>query len=305
MDASATGYPLPPSEVTGRLGVQVEGYLGGRANTQWLVTAAGSPLVLRRYPAEPLGDVGYELSVLRRLNAMGWPVPVPVDDPIDVDGHTWCLFSRLSGASRTVADPKAEQRARGRLLAELHADTETLGDLGQRPGWHRAEAVVADSELYRGLAAYQRLFPWQARLLRWHAERAHERFDALDLGNRCLIVLHSDFNARNLLFQNGKLTGIVDFESTHLNHRASEFALAWQGRYDEVLHGYEEVRPLDEVDRALLAPTLWSWVLLGVAENIRRMTSDSIEPHGFDWQVGRLLRRSPLMGSEAAPYPGN
>jgi hypothetical protein len=100
-------------------------------------------------------------------------VPVAVDDPLDVDGHTWCLFSRLPGAPRTVTDLKAEQRARGRLLADLHADTETLVDLGQRSGWCRAEVVVADPDLQRHLGGYQRLFPRQARVLRWHADHVN------------------------------------------------------------------------------------------------------------------------------------
>ncbi|WP_020573781.1 phosphotransferase enzyme family protein [Actinopolymorpha alba] len=297
-------FSMLPADVSDRWALTVEADLGGRANLQWLVSAQGAPLVLRRYPAEPLGDVAYELSVLRCLDALGWPVPVPVDDPLEADGHIWCLFTRLPGAPPTVTDLEAEQRARGRLLAKLHADTATLVDLGQRCGWRRAEAVVTDAELDSQLGEFQRLFPRQARVLQWHAHRARECFEELDLEDRQLIVLHGDFVARNLLYQDGKLTGIVDFEGTHLNHRASEFALAWQGKYDDVIRGYEEVRPLDELDGALLAPTLWSWILLGVANDIRRMTSGIIAPHGFDWQVGRLLRRSPLMGREAAPYPG-
>jgi aminoglycoside phosphotransferase (APT) family kinase protein len=302
MDQATNGDPLPPGEVVDQWALDIDGYLGGRLNRQWLVTADGMPLVLRRYPKEPPGDVRYEWRVLRRLDALGWPVPVPVEDQYAADGHTWRLFTRLPGAPPTVAGPAAE-RARGRLLADLHAATASLADLGQRPGWRRAEAVVADPALSRRLDEYARLFPRPARILRWHADRAHECFSRIDLLDRRLVVLHGDFNARNLLYQGDRLTGIVDFETTHLNHRTSEFALAWQAKRDEVIHGYEEIRPLDEVDRALLAPTLWSWVLLGVAAEIRRMLAGLTAPHGFDWQVGRLLRRSPLMGAEAAPYP--
>lgn len=81
-----------------------------------------------------------------------------------------------------------------------------------------------------------------------------------------------------------------------------EFALAWRGRYDDVVHGYPEVCPLTERDRALLTPALWSWVFLGVAGEIRRMTDGRVAPHRLEWQTKMLLRRSPLMGRHSVPY---
>ena len=43
---------------------------------------------------------------------------------------------------RTDAAVRAELRARGRLLAALHADLATLTDLAQRPGWRRRDEVL-------------------------------------------------------------------------------------------------------------------------------------------------------------------
>lgn len=295
--------PSPPSEVVDRWALRLESYLGGRANLHWRVNRDGRPLVLRRYQDKPLGDIGYELRVLQRLDALGWPVPVAVDEPLAVDGRTWCLFVRLPGSPPVVTESPSEQRAVGRLLARLHADLETLADLGQRPGCQRAERIVADPVLTRRLRDYERFFPESARILRWHADRAREAFDALDLRGRRLMVIHGDFGLPNLLCRDGRLTGVVDFEGTHLNHRVSDFALAWRAKRDEVVRGYDEVRPLDELDWALLTPALWSWVFLGVADEIQEMTVGSIRPHGFDWQVGVLRRRTPLMGVAGASYP--
>lgn len=294
----------PPREIRQAWGLRVETFLGGRSNLHWQVSSGDRRLVLRRCGNGDLSEVAYELRVLQRLDACGWAVPVPVEEPLVRQGHTWCLFTWLPGVAPEAPDRLADQRARGRLLAELHGDLETLTDLGQRPGWQRAEDVVADTELTSGLRAYERLRPEPARILRWHAERARERFDQLHVHNRPLLVLHGDFNARNLLCQQGNLTGIVDFEATHLNHRASEFALAWSGRRDDVVRGYHDVHPLDDVDRALLAPALWSWALLGVAQLLRRMSNGEIAPPGLEWPVDRVLRRSPLMGEDSAPYPG-
>lgn len=295
--------PQPPPELTTRLNLRVTRYLGGRGNLHWLVTSGHGPAVLRGYQSHPIGEVGYELRVLRRLADLGWPVPVALADPVDVGGRTWCLFQWLPGAPPSGTDERS-QRDRGRLLARLHHDLATLADLGQRPGAQRAEDVVADPDLTTQLRAYERLFPDSARILRWHLDRAGGIFAGIDRSDCPLLVLHGDFINQNLLCLDGELTGVIDFEATHLNHRVSEFALSWRGKYDPVVHGYAEVTPLTDIDLELLAPALWSWVFLGVAREIRHMTDGTVPPHGLDWQTRMLLRRSPLMGRHSRPYPG-
>jgi aminoglycoside phosphotransferase (APT) family kinase protein len=301
VSAAMDGCPLPPRELTGLLNLRVERYLGGRANQHWLVTSEHQPVVLRRYQLEPIGDIGYELRVLRRLAELGWPTPVAVGDPVRVADRTWCLFRLLPGRPPTGTDEQS-QRDRGRLLARLHHDLATLADLGQRPGSGRAEDIVADPELTEQLRTYERQFPREARIMRWHVDRARAAFQEVDRADCPLMVVHGDFINQNLLYENGVLTGVIDFESTHLNHRVSEFALAWRGKHDALLHGYTGVAPLTDVDWALLAPALWAWVFLGVATELRRIADGAIRPHRFEWQIKMLLRRSPLMGRHRTPY---
>lgn len=288
----------PNAEVLARLNVSVESYLGGRANRHWLVRVKGERAVLRRYQDSPQGDIDYELAVLTALHDRGWPTPIPLAEPVHVQGRTWAVFRWLPGQP-----PTTDLTGRGRLLARLHADTQRLAGMGQRAGCVRAEELVADPRLTEALRAYERVAPRAARIMRWHQESAHEQFGRLDLQDRHLVVLHGDFADRNLLYQNGRLTGILDFEATHLNHRVAEFALAWRGRRDALVLAYDEVHPLDDTDWALLAPTLWSWAFIGVADAIEQILSGAVPAHDFDWQVGMLLRRSPLMGAAQAPYP--
>jgi len=103
-------------------------YLGRRLNEHWLVASDERRLVLRGYAAEPCGDIHYELEVQRRLHALGWPVPVPVEEPVSLGGRMWCLFTWLPGGM--PVKKRGEGRARGRLLAELHAATASLAELG-------------------------------------------------------------------------------------------------------------------------------------------------------------------------------
>jgi aminoglycoside phosphotransferase (APT) family kinase protein len=257
--------------------------------------------VLQRYADGPTGELGYELEVLRRLRVLGWPVAEVMEQPLVGGGATWCLFSFLPGAPRAKADAK-EQRSRGRLLAALHEATASMTDLGQRGGFDRCDAIVLDPELEVAVRAYERVRPAEARMMRWHIDRARERFASLDLAGVEEIVLHGDFASWNVLFDGDELSGILDFEATHMNFRVADFALAWRGHYDEVVHGYEEVHPLSDLDWKLLVPTFWSWLLMGVKEEIESMLGGGREIHGFDWQIKQLSRRTKLFGELAEPY---
>jgi hypothetical protein len=83
----------------------------------------------------------------------------------------------------------------------------------------------------------------------------------------------------------------------------SDFALAWRGHQDEVIEGYEEVRPLSDRDRQLLIPAYWSWLFLGVKEEINAIVRGKIADHGFDWQIRHFLGRSSFYAG-IAPYRG-
>ena len=119
----------PSSEVLEKFRVRLAAPLGGRLNQHWLVSSGRERLVLRRW-SQPIDDVDYELRLLSSVAALGWPVATAVDGPVELAGHWWSLFLFLPGAPPSAADPVAEQRARGRLLAEFHASlTQLMGHL--------------------------------------------------------------------------------------------------------------------------------------------------------------------------------
>ncbi len=244
----------------------------------------------------------YELAVLTRMRTMGWPVAAAIEEPAEIEGRTWCLFPWLRG--QPPERGPQERRRRGRLLAGLHESTSQLVDLGQRPGWVRADEVVGDPELVAAVRNYESLFPDDGHVLRWHLEQAREAFAAVEVERADCLVLHGDFSPWNLHYEGERLTGALDFDATHLNFRVSDFALSWRGWQDELLDGYEEVHRLTELDRELLAPAYWSWLFLGLKEQIRSMVSGESPPARFDWVIEHLLRRTGLLGRLAPPYPG-
>lgn len=285
------------NEVADRFGVQVIAPLGGRLNQHWLVAASGrlEHLVLRRW-SQPADDVWYELRLLASVAALGWPVAPALDGPLEQAGHLWSLFPFLPGEPPATDDPAAEQRARGRLLAQFHADLAALGGFEQRGTWRRCEQILEDPTLDRVLAEHERSRPEMVRVLRWHRDRARERAAQLELFARPGMVIHGDFTPWNLRFKNGRLSGVLDFELSHWDHRVADFALSWRGKYDEVIHGYAEVSPLSPPEWELITPMWWAFLIESACKDLRSGTADD------GWVLKQLMRRSALMGPDAATF---
>jgi Ser/Thr protein kinase RdoA (MazF antagonist) len=293
-----------PEEVLAHFGVVARGVLSGNSEScHWLVEGPAGPAVLRRYPPEQFGDSQFELDVLRFLHDRGWPVPRPLSEPILLGRHTWGLFSHLPGAPPTAEDDDA-RRARGRLLARLHDDMDDLVHVGQRPGCRTADEVLLDPALDEAILRFERHSPREGHLLRWHLDLGRELLEAIDLTSARRTIVHSDLASWNLLFADGELCGIVDFAATHLNFAVADFACAWRGRYDAVINGYEEVRPLSDTDRALITPVFWGWLFLGVADDLTAIAAGTYDVSRIGWMLSKLPLRTPAMGRGAAAYPG-
>ena len=291
--------PEPPNEaVLEKFAVQVIAPLGGRLNQHWLVASRQEPkerFVLRRW--HPSADTfDYELRLLKRIAALGWPVAPALEDPFTFDGRVWSLFPFLPGDPPSEQDPLLEQRARGRLLAQFHADLASLQAFGQRGNWRRCEQILSDTTLDAVLTDHEHERPEEIRILRWHLDRARTRIAGLELDTQPGIIVHGDFTQWNLRFHNGHLCGIMDFELAHWDHRVGDFALSWRGRYDAVIAGYEEVSPLAPYEWALLTPLWWAQLIEGFCHDLRHGLHDD------GWTLKKLLQRSPLMGVDAVPF---
>lgn len=284
----------PNGDACVHFGVRVVEFLGGRLNKHWLVERGAEQLVLRRW-AQPADSIAYELHLLERLAALGWPVAPAVAGPVELADFTWSLAPLLPGEPPVTRD-RAEQRARGRLLAHLHADLAGLTTIGQRRPWRRCEEILSDQALDEVLRAADQERPDEVRVVRWHLERARERVRGLPLYLRPGMVVHGDFTPWNLRFCDGQLSGILDFELAHWDHRVADFALAWRGAYDDVVLGYDEASPLEPEEWALLTPMWWAYLVEAACQDLRAGTCDD------GWILKMLLRRSPLMGPDATPF---
>jgi Ser/Thr protein kinase RdoA (MazF antagonist) len=189
-------------------------------NCHWRVTCAGDAFVLRMYRhGQSSSSILYELDILNRLRRRGWPVAPSLYEAVVQSGRLFALFPFLPGRSNKGETPQ-QMRCRGRILAELHSELKTVPGVGQRTGWERTDEVARTAEVDILHSSDT------ARKIACHLERVQSRLDALHASSFPMTVIHGDFIAQNLLFQGEKLSGVIDFDSVHLDLRAADVACA-------------------------------------------------------------------------------
>lgn len=292
------GGPTTPREVLDAIGIQpisVRRATSVHTNDFWRVRTTDGLLFLRRSIAtRSINAVEHELAILERLAGREWPVPTAVHRPLVADSRVWTAFDALPGRIRRAASAvgeRREQAERGRLLGRLHFDMAAMDDLGQKPGLGRAE--VSFARLEGQLAGLARSRPNEARRLAQHLDRTQLDLQELRADQQPVQMIHGDFSTWNLLFTGGALTGLLDFDLCHVNHRVADFAISWRGVYDDVVVGYTETNLLTPTDWALLVPVFRAWYLWQASEKFVGSTIP-------DPQLGFLLSnldKTPTLGA--------
>lgn len=273
-----------------------------RENAQWLVRTGEGKFVLRRFAggAEASQTIEWELAATTAIAKLGWPVPVPIRGPELMDGWWWALFSFHAGRDLGrghVSDAKYRQM--GRLLAEFHSAISELPVPSQRPGW--GSFVDGALPLAGGKARRAELLAFLARADAGLARLFEERLAALEARDLPALfagvprhIVHGDFSPWNLRFQGGRLSGLFDFELSHVDVAAADLAFSRRGFHDAVVEGYVAVRPLPEPQIAAL-DALWAgslffvaWSMLAAAERTGRL-----EPADFAWHVQQFAKTRP------------
>ena len=268
--------------------------LGGNRNAHWIVTTAEGQYVLRCYrPDRDRAAIEYEFAVLEYLSGKGWPVACPIGELRTWRGRTFAMFPRLTGRPRLDHDSAKRQRERGGLLAELHQDLATL-DLGQRSRWQATDQFLL-AEAERIVAGAQRRLshvPLLRDILVTQTGLARTAV-AEHTGHLPRSVVHGDFVGWNLLWRQGRLVGVIDFDDVRLDLRAADVACARRRRSDQVVAGYAAVSRLAEDEVALL-DTLWrAYTLVFVADLLRARTLTAPVVAALEWCATQLTTTRP------------
>jgi homoserine kinase type II len=203
--------PVSEAELTAWLGHYSVGSLvfcepikAGIENTNYFVTTAQGRYVLTLFERLPAEELPFYINLMAHLARHGIPCPAPIADLSDqylrpLNGKPAVLVTRLAGGS--IEDPTAAECAElGALLARMHLAARSYAaylDNPRGPRWWRFAA--------REVLPF--LDPDRRSLLeRELAFQADHRFPDLPRG-----PVHADLFRDNALFENGRVSGVIDF----------------------------------------------------------------------------------------------
>lgn len=229
----------------------------GIENTNYFVTTSQGRYVLTLFERLPAGELLFYLELMAHLARHGIPSPAPIADLSDqylsrLNGKPAALVTRLPGKS--VARPGERECAElGALLARMHLAGRSYGayfDNPRGPKWWRVAARAVRPFLdAQALALLDEELRFQSLY----------RFPDLPRG-----PIHADLFRDNALFDDGRITGVIDFYFAGVDCLLLDLAVcandwclvdaARDRRLDEtktraLLGSYAALRPLVALER--------------------------------------------------------
>lgn len=233
----------------------LEPIAAGIENTNYYLTTTQGRYVLTLFERLPAAELPFYLGFMAHLARHGIPCPAPIADLQDrtlstLNGRPAALVTRLAGAS--LENPGAAECAQlGALLARMHLAARSFGGTLENPRgpkWWR----FAFDEIKGFLRRKD-----QALLDAEIAFQAQHRFPDLPRA-----AVHADLFRDNALFEQGRLSGVIDFYFAGVDCLLFDLAVCvndWclrgdrsldEARVRALLGAYHALRPLQERERA-------------------------------------------------------
>ncbi|TDC68013.1 phosphotransferase family protein [Actinomadura sp. GC306] len=241
----------PDAALAARLGTPVSGLVrlsGGASRETWAFDADGRPLILRRDRPGSLDPAALprEAALLASAAAAGVPVPELVDHGDDLGGVPFLIMGRLSGETipRRLLRDERFAAVRGRLARDLGGILARLHTMEPVPGLSDEDPLALLVAIYEDLGEPRPAVELALRWLRDNRPPASGR----------RTVVHGDFRNGNLMIDADGVTGVLDWELTHLGDPAEDLGWlcvkAWRfgsphaaggfGSREDLLAGYAE-----------------------------------------------------------------
>ncbi len=315
-----THDPEVPSGVLqafGLAGAEPHVLVGGTMNRHWLVAGVDQQVVLRQYhPSRERAAVEWEQSLVRHAGARGWPVALPRvardgGSIVEHDGTVWAAAPFLDGEPRAT-DSVAMANIHGRLLGRLHRDFASFERTEQRPGfgkvWELDEWVrSADAGSFNDLLrAFGQDFPGLATEIRKQRYRNLRELSRLKYPDLPDMPTHGDFQRSNLLWKDGQLSGVLDFDLCRRDALVCDIAALLvplqplETRLAAALvEGYQSVRRLSSLEFDLLPALARASMLAWVAFLLVEWRVRGLLPVGI---ARTMTSRFPALDAAAAEF---
>ncbi|MEU9039699.1 phosphotransferase [Streptomyces sp. NPDC048352] len=257
----------------------------GLMNRNWRLETAAGTYAVKEITDVPLPKVRRNLAVLADLAREGIPVPAPLfaegrDLVVEVGGHGYCVLPWVDGEHVQGTDLTLGQaRDLGALLARLHtglrrhapgplpeqAPATKVRDVGAADQGAAAllGSLPADPVTDFDKAATEALHDRRGLLARHADARPEGEIPAGPYG-----WTHGDFQYRNLLWQEGRVAAVLDWDRLGIRPYGEEVARTAQvqfgvggvfdlNRIAAFCAGYRSVIDLSERDLADAVKRLW------------------------------------------------
>jgi homoserine kinase type II len=245
---------------------ELRGITGGIENTNYFVTCEAGEFVLTLFERLDFDHLPFYLHLMKHLAHHGIPVPDPQPDAKGEILHKLCgkpasVVNRLPGHSE-LAPTVAHCTAVGETVARMHLaarDYDRKQENLRGLEWWNATAPVVLPHLDAPQAALLR-----SELALQNHIAASSAYAALPRG-----PVHADLFRDNVMFEDGRLTGVFDFYFAGVDSWLFDLAVClndWcidlpTGEHDEercraLLRAYQAVRPLASAERQLLPAML-------------------------------------------------
>ena len=217
------------------------------------------PRVLRILrPARQVAELLHHQIVHQILNQQGLNAPMihHVCADKSVLGGVFAVMELVPGQTVFGLAPELHAKAVGESMATMH-------ELDVRPIVESFRQAGVPDERFLDPFVRQKAFdffeektPWAADLMTWLRDHL-----PLDGGN--LAVIHGDYHGGNLMFENGALSGVLDWSfcisdpAVDLAHTMNDYLVfipqiecgmsshLWEQIMDGVLQAYQAIRPLN------------------------------------------------------------
>ena len=217
------------------------------------------PRVLRILrPAREVEELLHHQVVHQILNQQGLNAPMihHVCADKSVLGGVFAVMELVPGQTVFGLAPELHAKAVGESMATMH-------ELDVRPIVESFRQAGVPDERFLDPFVRQKAFdffeektPWAADLMTWLRDHL-----PLDGGN--LAVIHGDYHGGNLMFENGALSGVLDWSfcisdpAVDLAHTMNDYLVfipqiecgmsshLWEQIMDGVLQAYQAIRPLN------------------------------------------------------------
>ena len=234
---------------------RLEPVKAGIENSNFFVTTTQGRYVLTLFERLPAAELPFYLELMAHLARHGIPSPAPIADLADqylqqLNGKPAALVMRLPGHS--LEQPgEAECSELGALLARMHLAGRSYPAYLENP---------RGPKWWRGAAADLKPFlnPRQSALLEEElAFQSQHRFPDLPRG-----PVHADLFRDNALFENGRISGVIDFYFAGVDCLLYDVAVCandWcldadlrlePARTQALLAAYEALRPITALERS-------------------------------------------------------